>query len=418
MEKKHLIMAVAAILLLAVAAGLLLPYLLNREQPPVATDPTVQTTVPMEESSQPTTQPQETTVPVEETTAPTEETTAPTQAPTEATTAPTEPAHVHSFEKKQTVAATLEQSGYTVYTCKSCGYSYRGDVTVALTLQQVINSQSLTPTATGIAALDTLVNDTLAQILPANATNYEKLTAIYDHLLSAFSTGSSDVDPGKAAKLADGKVFRSVSELLFSYEAYQLLTQKQGVADHYAALFCVLTRAAGFESYVVTGSRDGSSHVWNNVRIDGKLYAFDAYAPTETRFALADGALSGYVYSNRDSAIAAQSGFRAAEPFTVKLTYTDNSGTTTVEFTWSAADMRSGTANFMKNTPSVIRAKGTVTYTLEVTAGSGSFLLINEKGEAVTAKTISGTLASGAGYHTLQAEEEQSMMHFDIRIDN
>lgn len=423
MEKKHLIIAVTAILVLAVAAGLLLPHLLRGEQPPVGTDPTGDTTAATGQ-----TEPADTTAPSEaptdpvDTTAPTAAPTDPSEAPTDPvtlpTTAPTEPAHVHSFEKKETVEPALDTPGYTRYTCKDCGYSYQGDVTAALTLQQVINAQTLNPTQTGINDLDTLVSGVLAQIIPANATNYEKLDAIYDYMLAEFSHGGGEVDLSKATELAGNKVFRSASELLFSYEAYQMLTEKQGVSDHYAALFCVLTRAAGFESYVVTGSLSGSNHVWNNVRIDGKLYAFDAHTTTAPQFAVADDALSGYVYKNRDSAIAAQSGFRSADTFTVKLTYTDDNGTTEKEFTWSVSDMRSGTANFMKNTPSIIRAKGTVTYTLEVVAGSGSFLLINENEEPTAGSSISGTLESGSGYYTLQAEEENSMMHFDIRIDN
>lgn len=414
MEKKHLIIAVGAILVLAVAAGLLLPHLLGGEQPPVVTDPTGDTTAPGIETTQPTTDETE----PADTTAPTEAPTMPTDPATQPTTAPTEPAHAHSFEKQETVAPALEAPGYTRYTCKDCGYSYQGDVTAALTLQQVINAAALNPTQTGISDLDTQVSGVLGQIIPAGATNYEKLDAIYDYMLAEFSHGGGEVDLSKATKLAGDKVFCSVSELLFSYEAYQMLTEKQGVSDHYAALFCVLTRAAGFESYVVTGSLGGSNHVWNNVRIDGKLYAFDAYTTTAPQFAVADDALSGYTYKNRDSAIAAQSGFRAADTFTVKLTYTDDSGTKEQEFTWSVADMRTGTANFMKNTPAILRAKGTVTYTLEVTAGSGSFLLTNEREEVTAGSSITGTLEPGSGYHTLQAEEENSMMHFDIRIDN
>ncbi len=414
MEKKHLWIAVTAILLTAVVVGLLLPVIFGEEAPPVETQPS--------ETTLQTTAPQETTVTVETTaetteatTAPTEAPTQPTEAPTAPTTAPTEPAHVHGYQKKETVAPALDNPGYSLYVC-GCGHSYRGDVTAALTLQQVINAQSLNPTATGIEELDKQVQTVLAQILPANATNYEKLDAIYDYMQTGFTRGGSEVDLGQAAKLAGDKVFRHVGELLFAYEANQMLTQHKGVSDHYAALFCVLTRAAGFDSYVVNGSRDGKNHVWNNVRIDGKLYAFDTYEPTAPQFAVADDELTGYTYSNRDKALQAQSGFQLADTFIVKLTYTDDNGTAEKTFTWSTADMRSGTANFMKNTPALTRCNGTVTYTLEVISGSGSFRLVNEKGEEGI--TLTGTLEPGAGYYTLQAEEENSMRHFDIRIDN
>ncbi len=439
MEKKHLILAVAVILILAVALGLLAPYFLNGGQPH-GTDSAGETTEPSQSTTQPSGPAQEsttapdpeestpsTTVPADPsgTTTPEdpEGTTAPsgsseTTKPTNTVPPSTEPTHTHSFEKQETVAATMDAPGYTRYTCKDCGYSYQGDVTAALTLQQVINAQTLHPTATGIGELDTLVEGVLAQILPANATNYEKLDAIYRYILTECSHGNGEVDLGKAVKLAGNKVFRSAGDLLFSYEAYQMLTEKQGVSDHYAALFYVLTRGAGFDSYAVTGELNGRSHVWNNVRIDGKLYAFDTYTTTAPQFAVADGGLSGYSYQNRDKDMAAQCGFQAADTFTVKLTLIDDTGTTEKEFTWSMADMRGGTANFMKNTPNLIRAKGIVTYTLTVTGGSGSFLLTNELEEAVSGSSITGTLEPGGGYHTLQAEEVNSMMHFVFRIDN
>ncbi|MBQ4601023.1 MAG: hypothetical protein IJB17_05280 [Oscillospiraceae bacterium] len=415
MEKKHLIMAVAGILVLALVVGLLLPALTPAQTPP-AVDPTEDTASSVPVDTQPTTLPSETTQPVEQTTTPTEE---PTTSPTtEPTVPPTQPGHTHTYEKKQTVEPTLDAPGYTLYTCSGCGNSYRGDTVAALTLQQVINAQSLNPTKTGIAPLDTLVSDCLSQIIPANATNYQKLEAIYGYIQTGFSQGSAEVDLTKAVELAGDKVFYNSGDLLFSYEAYQMLTQKVGVGDHYAALFYVLTRGAGFESYVVSGSVNGKSHVWNNVRIDGKLYAFDAYRADDPRFAVADGALTGYVYKNRERDMAAQSGFRTAESFAVKLTYTDDSGTTEKEFTWSAADMRKGTANFMKNSPAVIRAKGTVTYTLEVISTGGSYLLTDALGEETAAASISGILEPGAGFYTLTAEEEKSLMHFDLRIDN
>lgn len=432
MEKKHLILAVAVILILAVALGLLAPYFLNGRNDPTGetTESTTQPSGPAQENTT-APDPEETTAPGEPsgTTPPTDpvettpasdpsETTPPTTKPTTPVTPPTEPTHTHSFEKQEPVAATLDAPGYTRYTCKDCGYSYQGDVTAALTLQQVINDQTLNPTATGIGELDTLVDGVLARILPDNAANYEKLDAIYKFILTECTHGTGEVDLGKATKLAGNKVFRSAGDLLFAYEAYQMLTEKQGVSDHYAALFYVLTRGAGFDSYVVTGQLSGGSHVWNNVRIDGKLYAFDTYTATAPQFAVSDSGLSGYSYQNRDKDMAAQCGFQAADTFTVKLTLTDDAGTTEKEFTWSTADMRGGTANFMKNTPAVIRAKGTVTYTLTVTGGSGSFLLTNELEEAVSGSSISGTLEPGGGYHTLQAEEENSMMHFDFRIDN
>lgn len=422
MKTSHLIIIVAMILFAALALGLVLRGCDSPAQPKETTPATQPVTQPTQDPTVPTDPTQPTTQPA--LTEPTEPATEPSQGATEPTTEPatipTEPGHVHTFQKGSTVAPSLDAAGYTVYTCPDCGYSYRGDPVAALTMQDVINSQTLKPTATGVQELDTLVQGILADITKPGDTNYQKLEAIYDYLLTRVSHGSLPIDMNDAVEFAGGKVFENVSELVVSYEAYQLLSENQGVSDHYAAAFSVLTRAVGLESYVVNGSLKGEGHVWNNVVIGGEYYAFDTYTATNPQFALADSELSGYTYSNREGAVAAQNGFRAAAEFTVVLTVTDNSGTKDHTITWSADDIRAGADSYLRNL-TTIRAKGDVRYTLKIVSGGSILRLTDEKGnvqELTVGGTASGTLTAGTGYYTLRVEDAESLMHLELRIDN
>ncbi len=420
MEKKHLIIIVAVILAAALGLGLWLR--LGAEevpQPPV--DETTETTLPVETTA-------ETTLPTEETTQPTAETTVvtePTQPatqPVEVTTQPTqptEPSCAHSFQKGETVAPALDHAGYTLYTCSLCGYSYRGDPVAALSLQQVVNSLPLKPAVTGVAQLDALVADTLSKITTENQTTYEKLQAIYQHLI-ARTPQSVAVDMTDAVKFAGDTVYANISELVISYEAYQFLSEGKGVSDHFAAAFAVLTRAVGLESYVVNGSLNGSNHVWNNVVIGGEYYAFDTSTATAPQFALADSELAGYTYRNREGALAAQQGFQKAAPLTVKLTITDDTGTTEHTITWSAGEIRSGANSYMRNLKT-LRLKGDVTYTLTVVSGGSKVCVTDEKEtrqELTVGGSISGQLTAASGYYTLTVEDTASLMLLEIRVDN
>lgn len=419
MEKKHLIMIVAVILSAALGLGLWLRYGSTQVPQPPAEE-TTETTLPTQTTGETTPSAEETTLPTEVTTQPTTEpVTQPTTEPVDATTQPTEPDCVHSFQKGETVAPALDQAGYTPYTCSLCGYSYRGDPVAALSLQQVVNALPLEPKATGVAKLDTLVADTLAQITTNQQTTYEKLQAIYQHLI-AHSPQSVAVDMTDAVEFAGDTVYANISELVISYEAYQFLSQGKGVSDHFAAAFAVLTRAVGLESYVVNGSLNGSNHVWNNVVIDGEYYAFDTSTATAPQFALADSELAGYTYRNREGAVAAQQGFAKAEPLTVKLTITDDSGTTEHTITWSAEEIRAGANSYMRNLKT-LRAKGDVTYTLTVVSG-GSTVYVTDENEVrqdlAAGGSISGQLTAASGYYTLTVEDAESLMLLELRIDN
>lgn len=436
MEKKRLIILVAAILALGLALGLILNRCSGPQSPespttgpvpsgsepsvPAGTEDTVPDTTGYTEPTVPTetTAPTDTTVPTEPA-APTEpsgpsaptspsEPTAPT-SPSEPT-APTEPPHVHTFLKGETVLPTRDTPGYTHYTCSSCGYEYDGDVVAALSVQDVVNAQPLRPTKTGIPALDDLAAAILAQITRPEDTPYDKLQAVYDYALSHFRHKAVAVDADRAFAFAGDKVFKNAGEMLISYEAYQILTGNAGLSDHYAAAFTVLTRAIGLESYVVNGTCGGSNHVWNNIVIDGELYAFDAYTATAPQFAKRDKELSGYTYRDREGYLAKQSGFQAAGVFSVTLTVTDDEGTRTETFHWDASQAEALCCTIH------IRGQGTVRYSLQITTEGGSPVFTEESGGTHSGSAHTGTLAPGG--HSLTVQEQNSMMRFEIQIEN
>lgn len=421
MKKKHLILLVAGILVLALACAIVLLQWGTAEpsHPTAPTSPNVPT-----EPSAPTTPstPTEPSTPTDSTqpapTMPTwdPDSTEPIVWPTVAPTVPED--HTHTFQKGETVAPTKDSNGYTLYVCTGCGYSYQGDIVAAITVQSIINSAPLHPTATGIADLDNLVNHVLSQITSPTDTTYDKLLAIYNYQLQSLSHKNVLIDANQAFVFPGDKTFRNAGELLIAYEAYQCLTGNGGVSDHYAAAFTVMTRAIGLESYVVSGTLNGSNHVWNNVRVGDEIYAFDAYTDTNPQFAQTE--LTGYQYRDREGYFAKQTGFQPADPFTVKLTVKDADGTRDYAFTWDPKQVGSGYHQVTRNTVHV-SGRGDVEYTLTVVSGSSNVRLTDEYGdlypEQAIGGSISGVLYSGGGY-ILAAEERNSLRYLEIQIEN
>ncbi len=409
MKRKHLILLVVAILAVALLISLVLVRCGRPQSTPggenttpatkpssSATDPSSSATDPSSSSTEPSSSATDPSSPEPS------EPTAPAVWPTSGPIDP--PEHTHTFQKGQTVPATQEHYGYTLYICSQCGYAYEGDLVAALTVQDLINAQPLNPTVTGIPALDTLVKQTLNRIVPENASSYDKLKAIFDYQCSTLTHSNVIIDAEQALAFSPDKCFANAGELLICYEAYQALTGSAGVSDHYAAAFAVLTRAVGFESYVVSGTRDGVNHVWNCVRIDGTLYTFDAYEIPQ--FAKTDDALPGYHPWDREGYLARQTGFQEAEAFSVTLTVGD--GTRTLNFVFDMEQIQSGEP--LTNTVTVEASGG---YTL---TASGNVRLTDEFGDQHDDNTITGYLDPGVT--VLVAQDRSSLRKIVIQVKN
>jgi len=139
--------------------------------------------------------------------------------------------------------------------------------------------EGVSPHTTGIAATDEIIDEILAGIITPAMTDKDKIKAAYDYLiynLSHNNNYSANPDLLSLRKYVHGVQ-------LYSSEggaALSLLYTKEGVCDHFAALFTCMMWRLGHDSQVVGGlyiNRDGSSypHAWSVVTLDGIDYYFD-----------------------------------------------------------------------------------------------------------------------------------------------
>lgn len=139
-------------------------------------------------------------------------------------------------------------------------------------IKDLINNTRLIPMKTGTSA-DETVDKVFSQIFTSGMTTYDKVKACYDYLIHHTVYGINEhpedviYPEGFDLEMWDGtQVFL----------ADDVLKSGIGVCDNYAAAFMVMTRRIGLETYVNGGTIGGQGHAWNNIKINGKYYLFDA----------------------------------------------------------------------------------------------------------------------------------------------
>lgn len=103
--------------------------------------------------------------------------------------------------------------------------------------------------------------DKIVDGAPKNATDYELELYANDYLVD------NCVYDKEAAE----------SEELEGHEndAYGALVEKKAVCEGYSRAFQLLCNRLGVDCISISGSGDGESHAWNNVRLDGEWYEVD-----------------------------------------------------------------------------------------------------------------------------------------------
>lgn len=162
-------------------------------------------------------------------------------------------------------------------TSNSQSYNSQASSSVA----SIINSASLNPMKTNNAKLDKLVQRVLASCTTSNMSTYEKVKAVYDYIIKHTTYKQNITSIESVHAFVGNSPYITYNDSYVAYDAYVLLSTGYGVCDNYAAAFTVLTRAIGLESYRVGGQVESYSggytgHAWNNVKINGKMYLFDA----------------------------------------------------------------------------------------------------------------------------------------------
>lgn len=145
----------------------------------------------------------------------------------------------------------------------------------------VLSPQDALPDLSGLAHIRnyyicSVIDETLRGIVTDDMTDYERLTAVYRHLVihTAFVNEPVGTDiwryRGDPDNLPTAVEIRSISPLLFGI----------GSCEDYAAAFVTLCDRMGFEARYVPGltySVDGVlvDHAWAMVRLDGQWYHAD-----------------------------------------------------------------------------------------------------------------------------------------------
>lgn len=153
-------------------------------------------------------------------------------------------------------------------------------VTTSTSFKDIVNSIKLNPIKTRYSVLDKKIDKIVKDINSKYNTNYDKLLAAYDYVMNYLSYEMVIVWDQTLKSIMDENNYNYYDARQI-YLANEALDVKTGVCDSYAALFNVITRALGFDSYVLNGqvksTKGGTTgHAWNTIKINGKYYLFDS----------------------------------------------------------------------------------------------------------------------------------------------
>lgn len=143
----------------------------------------------------------------------------------------------------------------TVYMGLS-GYSYGSDRYLILTYTPTYYTS-----ADQEEQLDHAVDALLDQLNVYNASDYNKVRAIYDYICNNVVYDHAGLAAGN-------------SNLI--YTAYAALINGTAVCQGYANLFYRLALELGVDARLIAGTGNGGPHGWNIVELDGKYYNLDA----------------------------------------------------------------------------------------------------------------------------------------------
>lgn len=116
-------------------------------------------------------------------------------------------------------------------------------------------------TAQQEAQMDAAVKELLDRLDVYTATDYEKVSAVYDYICTNVVYDYA----GLAAQ-----------ESKLIYTAYAALMNGTSVCQGYANLFYRLALELGVDARLIAGTGNGGDHGWNIVKLNGKYYNLDA----------------------------------------------------------------------------------------------------------------------------------------------
>ena len=186
-------------------------------------------------------------------------------------------------------------------------------------IESILNSAKLNPTKTGYPTLDNYATSVLNSVTNNSMSTYEKVKAVYDWVINNMSYQLGFVIGEEIDSLINTYGFyeKDAVEVFLATNGFGT---HRGSCDNYSAMFMVLTRRIGLDSYVISArNKDGSGHTTVNIKINGKWYNFDPQREDNSlkngkimyyAFGEDDNDSKPYTYVNRNSDVASFHGFQ------------------------------------------------------------------------------------------------------------
>lgn len=139
----------------------------------------------------------------------------------------------------------------------------------------------------------------VVELLFVYRTDREVLRAMREQVQPVFSSAALYVSGQAEERVKFQQLYTFLMEQ-FDYRiqstvtpTYSLLCEGVGDSQAFSMVYAVMCRRIGLEAKVISGTREGETHQWNLVKIDGVWYHLDLMA--SNRFQpLSDGEMTGY----------------------------------------------------------------------------------------------------------------------------
>ena len=216
-------------------------------------------------------------------------------------------------ETESSSSSSSSNKGNSSSSSSSSSYAPSGSI------ESILNSAKLNPTKTGYPTLDNYATSVLNSVTNNSMSTYEKVKAVYDWIINNMSYQLGFVIGEEIDSLINTYGFyeRDAVEVFLATNGFGT---HRGSCDNYSAMFMVLTRRIGLDSYVISArNKDGSGHTTVNIKINGKWYNFDPQREDNSlkngkimyyAFGEDDNDSKPYTYVNRNSDVASFHGFQ------------------------------------------------------------------------------------------------------------
>ena len=216
-------------------------------------------------------------------------------------------------ETESSSSSSSSNKGNSSSSSSSSSYAPSGSI------EDILNSAKLNPTKTGYPTLDNYAISVLNSVTNDSMSTYEKVKAVYDWIINNMSYQLGFVIGEEIDSLINTYGFYEKDAVQVFLATNGFGTHK-GSCDNYSAMFVVLTRRIGLESYPISAiTNAGGGHTTVNIKINGKWYNFDPQREdnslkngkiTYLAFGEDDNDSKPYKYINRNSDVASFHGFQ------------------------------------------------------------------------------------------------------------